>query len=47
MSNMRRSIFDTHRPKRASFKYTNDVFWMEGYQADVNGAVNIADRYRS
>lgn len=27
------------------FKRSNDDGWMDKYQADVNGAINIADRY--
>jgi len=34
-----------YRPQQATFKCTNDACWMGEYQADVNGAVNIADRY--
>jgi len=36
-----------YRPQQATFKCTNDACWMGEYQADVNGAVNIADRYLS
>jgi len=36
-----------HRSSQATFKCTNDNCWLGEYQADVNGAVNIADRYRS
>jgi putative transposase len=36
-----------YRPKQATFKCTNDDCWMGEYQADVNGAINIADRYLS
>ena len=36
-----------YRPRQATFTCTNDACWMGEYQADVNGAVNIADRYRS
>ncbi|WP_225335699.1 RNA-guided endonuclease InsQ/TnpB family protein [Halomicrobium urmianum] len=36
-----------YRPKQATFKCTNDGCWMGEYQADVNGAINIADRYLS
>ena len=33
-----------YRPQQATFKCTNDACWVGEYQADVNGAVNIADR---
>ena len=36
-----------HRPRQATFKCTNDACWMGEYQADVNSAINIADRYLS
>ncbi|MGB9963309.1 RNA-guided endonuclease TnpB family protein (plasmid) [Halobacterium sp. MBLA0001] len=36
-----------YRPRQATFKCTNDDCWIGEYQADVNGAINIADRYRS
>ncbi|PSQ57850.1 transposase [Halobacteriales archaeon SW_8_68_21] len=36
-----------HRPRQATFKCTNNACWMGEYQADVNGAINIADRYLS
>ncbi len=36
-----------HRPRQATFRCSNDDCWLEEYQADVNGAINIADRYRS
>jgi len=36
-----------YRPRQATFKCTNDACWVGEYQADVNGAVNIADRYLS
>ncbi|MDB2239696.1 RNA-guided endonuclease InsQ/TnpB family protein, partial [Halorubrum ezzemoulense] len=36
-----------YRPKQATFTCTNDACWMGEYQADVNGAINIADRYLS
>ena len=36
-----------YRPQQATFTYPNDACWMGEYQADVNGAVNIADRYLS
>jgi IS605 OrfB family transposase len=35
------------RPRQATFKCLNDDCWVGEYQADVNGAVNIADRYRN
>ena len=35
------------RPRQATFQCTNDGCWVGEYQADVNGAINIADRYRS
>jgi len=35
------------RPQQSTFKWTNDDCRTSEYQADVNGAVNIADRYRS
>ncbi|SDQ95688.1 RNA-guided endonuclease InsQ/TnpB family protein [Natronobacterium texcoconense] len=35
------------RPRQATFKCLNDDCWVGEYQADVNGAINIADRYRS
>nr|WP_267161514.1 transposase [Halovenus salina] len=35
------------RPRQATFKCSNDGCWVGEYQADVNGAINIADRYRS
>ena len=36
-----------YRPRQATFTCTNDACWMGEYQADVNGAINIADRYLS
>ena len=36
-----------YRPRRATFRCSNDGCWVGAYQADVNGAINIADRYRS
>ena len=35
------------RPRQATFSCSNDACWVGEYQADVNGAINIADRYRS
>jgi len=35
------------RPRQATFNCSNDGCWVGEYQADVNGAINIADRYRS
>ena len=35
------------RPRQATFRCSNDDCWLTEYQADVNGAINIADRYRS
>jgi len=35
------------RPEQATFRCTNDDCWVEEYQADINAALNIADRYRS
>ncbi|SDF48171.1 transposase, IS605 OrfB family, central region [Halorientalis regularis] len=35
------------RPRQATFRCSNDDCWVSEYQADVNGAINIADRYRS
>ena len=35
------------RPRQATFCCSNDDCWVGEYQADVNGAINIADRYRS
>ena len=36
-----------YRPRQATFRCPNDACWVGEYQADVNGAVNIADRYLS
>ena len=36
-----------YRPRQATFRCSNDGCWVGEYQADVNGAKNIADRYRS
>lgn len=36
-----------YRPRQATFRCSNDDCWVTEYQADVNGAINIADRYRS
>ncbi|ELY42872.1 RNA-guided endonuclease InsQ/TnpB family protein [Natronorubrum tibetense] len=36
-----------YRPRQATFRCSNDDCWVSEYQADVNGAINIADRYRS
>ncbi|WP_324759503.1 RNA-guided endonuclease InsQ/TnpB family protein [Haloarcula sp. GH36] len=36
-----------YRPRQATFRCSNDSCWVGEYQADVNGAINIADRYRS
>ena len=36
-----------YRPKQATFKCTNSECWVSEYQADVNAALNIADRYLS
>ena len=36
-----------YRPRQATFRCSNDNCWLGEYQADVNGAINIADRYRS
>lgn len=35
------------RPTQATFRCTNDECWVSEYQADVNAALNIADRYSS
>jgi IS605 OrfB family transposase len=32
------------RPRQATFRCSNDGCWVGEYQADVNGAINIADR---
>lgn len=34
------------RPTQATFRCTNEECWVSEYQADVNAALNIADRYR-
>ena len=34
------------RPEQATFRCTNDECWVREYQADINAALNIADRYR-
>ena len=36
-----------YRPRQATFRCSNDDCWLDEYQADMNGAINIADRYRS
>jgi IS605 OrfB family transposase len=36
-----------YRPRQATFRCSNDECWVGEYQADVNAAINIADRYRS
>ncbi len=36
-----------YRPEQAEFRCTNDECWVSEYQADVNAALNIADRYSS
>ncbi|MFD1632775.1 RNA-guided endonuclease TnpB family protein (plasmid) [Haloplanus ruber] len=36
-----------YRPRQATFRCSNEDCWVGEYQADVNGAINIADRYRS
>ena len=36
-----------YRPRQATFNCSNDDCWVDEYQADVNGAITIADRYRS
>ncbi|MBX0297204.1 RNA-guided endonuclease TnpB family protein [Haloarcula nitratireducens] len=36
-----------YRPRQATFRCSNDDCWLGEYQADMNGAINIADRYRS
>jgi len=36
-----------YRPQQATFKCSNDGCWVGEYQADVNGGINVADRYRS
>nr|WP_243641446.1 transposase [Natrarchaeobius halalkaliphilus] len=35
------------RPRQATFRCSNDDCWLGEYQADVNGTINIADRYCS
>lgn len=35
------------RHVKATFKCSTDDCWLEEYQADVNGAITKADRYRS
>jgi IS605 OrfB family transposase len=35
------------RPQQATFRCSNDACWIEEYQADINAALNIADRYLS
>jgi len=35
------------RPQQATFKCSNDACWIGEYQADINAALNIADRYLS
>ncbi|WP_435181123.1 RNA-guided endonuclease TnpB family protein [Halorussus sp. AFM4] len=35
------------RPEQATFRCTNDKCWVSKYHADMNAALNIADRYRS
>ncbi len=34
-----------YRPKQATFKCSNSMCWVSEYQADLNAALNIADRY--
>jgi transposase len=36
-----------YRPKQATFKCSNPECWVSEYQADVNAALNIANRYLS
>ena len=36
-----------YRPEQAEFRCTNNECWVSEYQADVNAALNIADRYSS
>jgi putative transposase len=36
-----------YRLRQATSECTNDACWIGEYQADVNGAINIADRYLS
>lgn len=35
------------RPDQATFRCPNPECWVTEYQADINAAINIADRYRS
>ena len=35
------------RPRQATFRCSHEDCWVSEYQADVNGAINIADRYLS
>ena len=34
-----------YRPRQGTFKCTNDECWVSEYQADINAALNIAERY--
>lgn len=34
-----------YRPRQGTFTCTNDSCWVSEYQADINAALNIADRY--
>jgi IS605 OrfB family transposase len=34
-----------YRPNQATFKCSNSECWVSEYQADINAAINIADRY--
>ncbi|MFB6299391.1 MAG: zinc ribbon domain-containing protein, partial [Halobacteriales archaeon] len=34
-----------YRPRQATFRCSNDDCWVGEYQADVNGAINNADKY--
>lgn len=34
-------------PEQATFKCTNPACWVREFQADVNAALNITDRYLS
>ena len=36
-----------YRPDQATFKCSNDECWVSEYQADINAALNLADRYLS
>ncbi len=36
-----------YRPRQATFRYSNEDWWVSEYQAEVNGEINIADRYGS